>query len=1073
MLQSGDIELNPGPNDHSSNISQLKICHANVRSLTAEKISDIQSWLCEEYHIITISETFLKPSLGNLQGSPVASSLDITGFTLYRKDRSGRPGGGVAVYIKESIKAVRRNDLESDSLEILWLEICLNNLKFLLGTCYRPPNETNIFWDNLQEALDKIYDGNVDKSILIGDLNCDMKTQHGSKMIQFCNNNNMYFINKTPTRITNDTSTVLDQIITSFPDSVNSCTVERPVGNSDHSTLCMELNINITNSRKLQRHIWLYDKADIELFHLKLSEANWDQCFDSNNINTIWLKWREIFLDIAISVIPNKNATIRPDDKPWYSNELRRQRRKLNRLYHIFKRERTELSQSNFKKFRQTYQKNLKLAKEDHQTRTDRFLSSADNISSKNWWQITKNYLGISKTKSTPYLDIDGKLISDPKEMSQAFNDFFLHSSEIDTSDASLPPLNKQNTYPDLQEIIISEQDVRDVIKNIKVNKAAGPDGISPRMIKMAGDLIVPSLTKLFNKSLQFKQYPSEWKQASVIPIHKKDSKTDVNNYRPVSLTSCISKLMERTVFKHVYNYIRENNIISEFQSGFTPGDSTVCQLADIYHTLCNALDRQKDVRMIFCDISKAFDKVWHEGLLYKMENIGVTGGLLDWFQSYLADRQQRVALQGQSSDWGKVKAGVPQGSVLGPILFLVYINDLASSVNCGIRMFADDTCLYLTTNNPIESTEILDSNLNIVWEWAHNWLVKFNPAKTKTLTFTRKRNLVDYPDLHFGDTPVSLVQTHKHLGVTFQPDLAWGTHLEEKITKATSMLNMLKPFKYRLSRKALELIYFTFIRPVLDYGDILWSNCGITLMESVEDVQLLAARIVTGAIKGTRHKNLYDETGWETLEKRQEIHQLKLFHKMVHNCAPTYLNDKVPPEVASTSAYNLRNSQNTFPLIPARTNNMKFSFLPSTISKWNDLNPLIRQIENTKEFVNKIRGPNRTNKLYYNGKRHLNIIHSRIRMGCSTLSAHLYSLHVIENKSCTCGHHTEDPDHYFFNCLLYTAPRRILREQVCLIAPNHFNINTLLWGDKDLEYETNQKIFEHVQLYIETSERF
>ena len=278
---------------------------------------------------------------------------------------------------------------------------------------------------------------------------------------------------------------------------------------------------------------------------------------------------------------------------------------------------------------------------------------------------------------------------------------------------------------------------VLDLLKSIDTNKATGPDGISPKLLKEAGSAISPSLTKLFNLSLSECKVPKEWKKADVVPLHKKNAKSIADNYRPVSLLSCVSKLLERLVFKHMYNYFKEHFIISIHQSGFKIGDSTVHQLSFLYHMFCSAIDEKKDVRIVFCDIKKAFDRVWHSGLLYKLEKCGITGPLLRWLKDYLTERYQRVLVKGQSSDWGLIKAGVPQGSVLGPLLFLIYINDITAEVESQIKLFADDTTIYIDVEDPVTANDALNRDMQIIQEWANQWLVTFCPQKTESMTKT------------------------------------------------------------------------------------------------------------------------------------------------------------------------------------------------------------------------------------------------------------------------------------------------------------------------------------------------
>ena len=271
----------------------------------------------------------------------------------------------------------------------------------------------------------------------------------------------------------------------------------------------------------------------------------------------------------------------------------------------------------------------------------------------------------------------------------------------------------------------------------MKTGKAAGPDTLNNRILKELSSPLSSPFCDLFNYSLSTGQFPEAWKQANITPIYKKDDSSDPSNYRPISLLSAVGKVLEKLVHKYVFNFFRDNDIITSLQSGFVPGDSTVNQLIDIYNTFCKALDEGKEVRAIFCDVSKAFDRVWHKGLLYKLKRAGITGSLLSWFTTYLNNRSQRVVLPGACSSWKSIKAGVPQGSILGPLLFLVYINDIVEDIHCKIRLFADDTSLYIIVDNPAEAAQMLNSDMEKINQWSKMWLVSFNPAKSESLLFS------------------------------------------------------------------------------------------------------------------------------------------------------------------------------------------------------------------------------------------------------------------------------------------------------------------------------------------------
>ena len=296
-----------------------------------------------------------------------------------------------------------------------------------------------------------------------------------------------------------------------------------------------------------------------------------------------------------------------------------------------------------------------------------------------------------------------------------------------------------------------------------------------------------------------------------------------------------------------------QHNLLTCHQSGFKPNDSTVNQLAYLYHTFCEALDRKKDVRIIFCDISKAFDRCWHEGVIYKLRKLGINGNLLEFFKHYLTNRKQRVVVNGQNSSWGNVNAGVPQGSVLGPLLFLVYINDLVTNITCNIKLFADDTSLYTLVENKYESSQLLNFNFQQVEAWANQWLVNFNPTKTKLLNISLKttNDFNNYP-IYFCNTQLKEVTEHCHLGIELNQKLKWTGHIDKIIRSVSKLGDVLQKLKYRLDRRTLEHLYFTFVRPKLEYGSILWDDCALVDNIRLENIQLMFARIVTGAKRGT-----------------------------------------------------------------------------------------------------------------------------------------------------------------------------------------------------------------------------
>ena len=335
------------------------------------------------------------------------------------------------------------------------------------------------------------------------------------------------------------------------------------------------------------------------------------------------------------------------------------------------------------------------------------------------------------------------------------------------------------------------------------------------------------------------------------------------------------------------------------------------------------------EVRAVFLDISKAFDKVWHEGLLYKLKQNGVSGNLLNLFVSYLHNRKQRVALNGFFSEYTNIESGVPQGSVLGPLLFLVYINDLQNDVLSTVNFFADDTMLYSVVRDPQLSASQLNHDLDVIAKWAYQWKMVFNPDRSKQATeilFSCKKKMVDHDELIFNGAPVSRVTEHKHLGLILQSNLSFEKHIIEKMAKAKTHIGIIKHLNRFLPFKTLNQMYKALVRPHLDYCDIIYHIPSTTnlpplgislhgLMEKVEQIQYQGALAVTGTWQGSSRVKIYEEIGWETLSDRRMSKRILQTHKIVNGKTPNYLREKMPP-----NRRNLINLPHIFQEVNCRT---------------------------------------------------------------------------------------------------------------------------------------------------------
>eukprot|EP00745_Piridium_sociabile_P003127 TRINITY_DN11889_c0_g1_i7.p1 TRINITY_DN11889_c0_g1~~TRINITY_DN11889_c0_g1_i7.p1 ORF type:complete len:377 (-),score=26.29 TRINITY_DN11889_c0_g1_i7:46-1176(-) len=368
---------------------------------------------------------------------------------------------------------------------------------------------------------------------------------------------------------------------------------------------------------------------------------------------------------------------------------------------------------------------------------------------------------------------------------------------------------------------------------------------------------------------------------------------------------------------------------------------------------------------------------------------------------------------------------------------------------------------------NHIQHT--LYTDLKTIDEWSKKWKVTFNETKTELLTI--KRNQVPMPQLFFCQNSLEEKAYHKHLGITIQSNCKWDQHINSIATKVKLLLNCLQSLKYKLSRKALERMYSSFIVPIFDYADIIWDNCTQYQADILEHLHLQGLRSITGLVKGTSHAKLYSESGFCPLKERRERHKITMFFKIIHGLTPQYLSHILPPLISAVNPYHRRRPLDR--VIPSfKTDIFRYSFFPSATVLWNKLPLTIQQTNSLSQLKNFLR--KNDSKIppyyYYTGKRAEQIIHCRLRQGMSNINFDLYNRHLTSNPACACGYPRETAEHYLLHCQQLSA----LRNETILTLPLNFRpIQTLLFGNGMLTVTENELIFQTVQDYIRRSGRF
>ena len=718
LVLSNDIESNPGP----QNKSALSLLSVNINSvMVTGKLEELQQMAHEiKASVIGITETWLGDTVSS-------SSLLLQGYQEPERRDHNRHGGGVMMYVQDSINYTRRFDLESPDHEIIWIEFQIDSNKIFLSTVYRSSSDTQAYVvDNFYDMMHNVYTDIKQKdpfSIIYiqGDLNSPHYTWYpesttptgraGNKLLEFVNYHGLSQLVTNATYVTDQTKSQLDVLITNAPGLCVNCDTLPHICHCLHLPVKAEMTLHLSHDKPYKRKIYDYDNVDWASLNHTLRRTDFRSCYDENGPNNVVSNWIELYKDTIMQYIPVRTVTIRPRNKPWLSREVRLCVRLKSRLYKQYRNNPTEHHWQKYKRARNTCVSLIRKSKNDHEKKIhDQLLDPS--LSLKKFWSLTKNMLGDQRIMSIPSITLNDTSFSDNTRKAELFNQYFASHSQLPINIPDLPPF-RYTTDSKFDTIIVTEPMILNILKNLNPSSATGPDELGNRVLKATASGIAFHLTILFQYCFDRCFFPDIWKCAHVTPVYKKGKRTNRENYRPISILCCISKVMEKVVHLQLHEYLFSNSIIYSRQSAYSHDDSTALQLAALVHQISENLDNGQETRTVYLDISKAFDKTWHQGLLFKLQQCGIEGSCLKWIESYLTGRSQKVVIRGQASSQLSLESGVPQGSILGPLLFLVYMNDLNNVLLSQLFMYADDAMLVEIVEDPVVSALSLNSDLH------------------------------------------------------------------------------------------------------------------------------------------------------------------------------------------------------------------------------------------------------------------------------------------------------------------------------------------------------------------------
>ena len=703
---------------------------------------------------------------------------------------------------------------------------------------------------------------------------------------------------------------ILDFFLTTNPTLINKVNCSPGLG--DHDVVSAEALLKPTLHKQKPCKAFIFSKADWPT--LKAKMKLYQQSFLSNHygqtVEQLWTDFTTTLDKLVQECIPAK--LIRGKSSlPWITQEIKRLIRKRDSLYRKFKRSGDSDIKTKFQTLRQQIKKKIK---DSYQAYLENLLGLNDEESkcdSKKLFSFLKN--SRCDQQGIPPLKHDNILYSDTKTkanlFNQQFNSVFTPKEPLSLSRLAsmrvqdlkkaggLPsdtiPDSLQDSATNMPEINISENGLMKLLQNLKPGKAAGPDKLKPLLLRELREEIAPIIQIIFDRSLKTGKLPADWMKANVMPVFKKGDKSLAANYRPISLTCILCKVLEHILASNIVKHLDGQGILYDLQHGFREKRSCETQLIMLIEDLARNASVGKQTDIILLDFSKAFDKVNHSKLLWKLHQYGIRGHVLNWVRAFLGSRSQRVVIKGEESESIPVTSGDPQGSVLGLILFLIYINDLPDEVCSQVRLFAEDTALYLTMESE-DSGPKLQSDLDILSMWETRWDMEFNPSKCQVVHVAGSKRPVKRDFILHGQVLES-VTCAKYLGVDISGSLTWNSHIDRITGSANRTLGFVRRnIKTRMS-KVRETAYNTLVRPQLEYASAVWDPHNKNRISQIEQVERRAARwTVSNFDRKASVTEIVQDLGWRTLDQRRADARLCFFFKILHGLVAVPLPDYI-----------------------------------------------------------------------------------------------------------------------------------------------------------------------------------
>ena len=892
--------------DDHANDNSLGILASNLRSLDKHFGEYVAMLSSLDFPAIQCISEIGQKNIGSRK-----KQLERMGYRM-RSELPNKIRGGVAFIFNEKYTVKKRKDLKIQrskndkdlDIENLWYEIDLPMGKTIIGAIYKHPNSTakgmKSFKEQLEKNMKKI---NAERkcAIIMGDLNLDgLRISHNENIKSFFSSildHEFFPLITLPTRIQEDKCTNIDHIIVNMQFIRKTSTRTPGIlfhDISDHLPTFLVADSKMkTKTLKNRSKVRIFGNKNVAKFKQGLQTSDWSNLYKAEDPTSALDEFYQIYDKLYEESFPMRTLSRkRAKDKDWVTPELRHQMNIRNALHQKSLLRPSAANKEAFRKARNHVTNLLRKAEETHYKN----MINEEKNNLKGLWDIAGKIINPKKSKKNTIINsllVNGKTISDDTQISNTMNDFF---STIGKKLADkikvkqdfkkyLQAANMNSMFLELSDI----QEIKKIIMGLKSSKAGGHDQIKPGLIKECCEYVSGPITHIINLSLKTAVVPQKLKIAKVSPIFKKDEKTDPGNYRPISLLSTINKIMEKVMYKRVISFLNRFKILYKYQFGFRENYSTVQAVIEITDNILSELEKKNMVAGIYLDLSKAFDTVDHTILLHKMKHYGIRGLPLKWFQSYLSNRQQYTVANGAKSELRQVEYGVPQGSVLGPLLFLIYVNDISASTGENkLRLFADDSNVFVIAKDPATlKTNMIKVILNLC-EWFNANKLTINMKKTAYTIFTSNSKVPgSLNNIMINGTKVDRVQSVKYLGMTLDEKLNWKEHTEKLLTKLTKTNQAFKIVKNFVSKKQKAALYYAYFYSALQYGIEVYSQGPSNNLKKLQVKQNRALKTLHNKDFLTPTIELHKECNLLLVKDIAKLNTVKFVFKQRNGLAP------------------------------------------------------------------------------------------------------------------------------------------------------------------------------------------